>query len=444
MTKKSVFAAVALFLSFVLCPNALLSQQEPLIRTRVSVTSQPSGASVMVDGRDRGITPVTLYDLEKGVHHLKYRLSGYEEKDSFFTVDEGSVLEKNETLEPVKALFLLRSVPEGCNIAIDGIAAGMTPRLFTDLDASRTYKIKLTKTGYLPQTLAVKFNGREPLALEETMVLDSGTISISSEPEGAEVSVNGIPRGTTPLVVSDVPKGRAVVKFSLAGFHEEVRELSMRAGDRLNLPIVMRLLPGTLHLVSVPDGARFYLDNVARGTGPLAITDLKPGEYRVRAEKEGFGTLEKTVTITAGESQREEFRLSNVMGRLEVRTEPSGATVVFDGHILGVTKGESLRSNIFPVENVLEGEHIVIVRKEGYEETSRRIKVRNCETTQANIRLKRIFLPDIEIETVHGTVRGILVEEKPDKVMVEVSLGITKAILRAEIRSQKRLRTKDL
>ncbi len=442
MTMKSVFAALALVFSFGLFSLTRSAQQEPLIRTRVSVTSQPSGATVIVDGRDRGMTPVTLYDLEPGVHHLKYRLAGYEEKDSFFTMDEGPVLEKNETLEPVKALFLLRSNPQRCSIAIDGIAAGMTPRLFTDLDANRTYKIRLTKTGYLPQTLSVKFNGREPLVREETMVLDSGSISISSEPAGAEVFVNGIPRGRTPVVVNDVPKGRAVVKFRHEGFHEEVRELSMRAGDMLNLPIEMRLLPGTLHLVSVPEGARFYLDDIPRGEGPLAITDLKPGEYRVRAEKDGFGVLEKMVTVEAGQSLREEFRLSNVMGRLEVRTEPPGATVVFDGRILGITKGESLRSDVFPVENVREGEHVVIVRKEGYEETSRRVTVRNSKTSQANIRLKRIFQPDIEIETVHGIVRGVLVEESAEKVMVEVSLGITKAIMRTEIRGTKRLKVK--
>lgn len=430
MRLRAAYAAIVMFLA------SALFAQEPVIRTRVNVSSQPSGATVIVDGRDRGTTPVTLYDLGPGAHHLRYRLSGYVECDRFFTMDEGPVLEKSETLEPEKALFLLRTIPEGCNITIDGMAAGMTPRLFTDLLAKETYKIKLTKTGYLPQTLSVKFNGREPLVREETMVLDSGTIRISSEPAGAEVFVNGVPRGISPVVVGDVPKGRAVVKFCLEGFHEEVRELSMRAGDTLNLPIVLRPLPGTLHLVSVPEGARFYLDDVARGEGPLVITDLKPGEYRIKAVKEGYGELEKTVTIVAGESLREEFRLSNVMGRLEIRTEPVGATIVFDGRILGDTKGVdgALRSDIFHVENVLEGEHVIIVRKEGYEETSRKVKIRNSHTSQANIRLKRIFLPDVEIETSHGIVRGAFVEERADSIVVEVSLGITQAIPRSDIR----------
>ena len=412
------------------------ADEQPAVRPRVTVSSQPSGATVSVDGMDRGVTPLVIYDLGPGRHHLRYRLAGYEDRDRFFNMDEGPVLEKSETLVPEKGLLLLRTDPPGCAIAIDGVAAGTTPRLFTYLDAKETYKVKLTKAGYLPQELVVKFNGREPLVRDETMVLDSGAISIISDPAGAEVTVNGIVRGVTPLEVKDVPKGRAAVTFKLDGFAEEVRELAMRAGDRQTLSIVLTPLPGSLHLVSVPEGARFYLNEEARGQGPLAITGLKPGEYRVRAELAGYGTIEKTVAIRPGEATREEFRLSNVMGRLEVRTDPPGATVVFDGKVLGTTKGpeSAAKSDVFAIENILEGEHVLIVRKDGYEEASRKPKIRSAKTSQANVRLKRIFVPDIELETVHGTVRGVLVENQADCVKVEVSLGITRTIPRNEIR----------
>lgn len=427
----------AIFVVLALASAAVLAADEqPAVRPRVTVSSQPSGATVSVDGMDRGVTPLVIYDLGPGRHHLRYRLAGYEDRDRFFTMDEGPVLEKSESLVPEKGLLLLRSDPPGCAISIDGVAAGTTPRLFTDLDAKETYKVSLTKAGYLPQDLVVKFNRREPLVRDEKMVLDSGAISIISDPAGAEVTVNGIVRGVTPLEVKDVPKGRAAVKFRLDGFAEEVRELAMRAGDRQTLSIVLSPLPGSLHLASVPNGARFYLDEEARGQGPLAITGLKPGAYRVRAELAGYGTIEKTVEIKPGEATREEFRLSNVMGRLEVRTDPPGATVIFDGKVLGTTKGPegAAKSNVFAIENILEGEHVLIVRKDGYEESSRKPKIRSSKTSQANVRLKRVFVPDIELETVHGTVRGVLVEKQDDCVKVEVSLGITRTIPRNEIR----------
>ena len=259
------------------------------VRPRVNITSQPSGATVIIDGMDRGTTPVTLFDLAPGRHHLKYRLAGYVERDRFFNTNEnpGPYIEKNEVLEEEKGILLLKTDPEGCDIQIDGVSVGRTPRLITHLAAKGVYSVKFRKAGYQDQVISVKFEGRKPLVREEKLVLASGTIDISSEPAGAEVMVNGIVKGQTPLRVAEVPRGRATVKFRLDGFADEVRELAINAGDMQTLSIVLKGLPGTLQLTSVPDGARFYVNNEAKGKGPLSIPGLKPGAYSVRAELEG-------------------------------------------------------------------------------------------------------------------------------------------------------------
>ena len=427
-------AFVLCLLSFVLCMPTLAADPP---QTRVSVTSQPAGATVIVDGRDRGVTPLMLFDLEPGRHHLKFRLAGYCERDRFFNTSEGPFIEKNEVLVEEKGLLLLKTDPPDCDILIDNVSVGRSPRLVTNLAAKDTYSVKFRKPGYLDQTISVKFEGRKPLVCEAKLVLASGTIDVMSEPAGAEVTVNGIARGTAPVKVTGVPKGRAVVKFHLEGFEDETRELSVNAGDVQTLPVVLKSLPGTLHLVSVPDGARFYVNDEARGKGPLAIPGLKPGEYKVRAELEGYGTMTKTVVIENGAAAREEFRLSNEMGRLEVRTDPVGAQIVFDGRPVGMTKSsnpDAEVSDVFPIESVLAGEHTLVVRKEGYEESTRHPKVESTKTQACNVRLRRVFIPDIEVVTARGNCRGVFVSRTPELVTVEVSLGITKSIRVDEIR----------
>jgi len=411
---------------------------QEVVQTRVNLTSQPSGATLIVDGRDRGTTPTTLFDLTPGRHHVKYRLAGYVERDRFIMVEPGPCVEKNEVLQEEMGLLLLKTEPEGCDIRVNGVSVGRTPRLITSLAAKDTHNIRLLKAGYQDQAIVVKFEGRKPQVREEKLVPDAGAISITSDPSGADVTVNGVPRGKTPVLVRGIPKGRAVVKFSMAGFREEVRELAMRAGDQQNLPIVLEALPGTLHLLSDPEGARFYVNDEPRGPAPLVIPGLKPGDYVVRAEKEGYGTVTKTITISNGASAREEFRLSNVMGRIEIRTEPAGATVVLDGRTLGVTRAVDEKSSVsaaFPIESVLEGEHTLVVRKEGYAEWVRHPKVENNKTAQGVARLQRLFIPDIEIVTDNGSYRGVLVSRTPETVELEVSLGINRTFRRTEIRA---------
>ena len=413
------------------------------VRPRVNITSQPSGATVIVDGMDRGTTPVTLFDLAPGRHHLKYRLAGYVERDRFFNTNEnpGPYIEKNEVLEEEKGILLLKTDPEGCDIQIDGVSVGRTPRLVTHLAAKGVYSVRFRKAGYQDQVISVKFEGRKPLVREEKLVLASGTIDISSEPAGAEVTVNGIVKGQTPLRVTEVPRGRATVKFRLDGFAEEVRELAINAGDVQALPIVLKGLPGTLQLTSVPDGARFYVNNEAKGKGPLSIPGLKPGEYSVRAELEGYGTLTKTISIDNGQSANEEFRLSNVMGRIEVRSSPVGAQVFLDGKSYGVTRSkdpDAEFSDILTIENVMEGEHTLVLKKEGYSDKTSHPKVQSEKTSKYHHqRLARIFTPDVEIVTARGNYQGVLIKRTADSVLIEVKPGIMQSFSQGEIRDFK-------
>ena len=64
-------------LLLLLAASAALSlgaQENKTIRT--DFTSQPEGAKVIVDDVMRGVTPITLYDLGPGKHHVRYELAG--------------------------------------------------------------------------------------------------------------------------------------------------------------------------------------------------------------------------------------------------------------------------------------------------------------------------------------------------------------------------------
>ena len=428
-----------------LLPLSALAADDPA-PSRVTVNSQPQGATVIIDGIDRGTTPVTLFDLKPGRHHLKYRLAGYEERDRFFDTQTGPYVEKNEVLEEEKGLLLLKTDPADCDIQIDGVSVGRTPRLITHLASKDAYSVVLRKEGYQDQKITVRFQGRTPLVREEKMVLASGQVKISSEPAGAEVTVNGIVRGVTPLVVEGVPKGRAAVKFALEGFAEEVRELSVNAGDEQELAVVLRGLPGTLRVSSVPDGAHVYLNGENRGNAPLVISKLEPGEYVLEAKLYGYSTESKKVVISNGSSASEEFCLTNVMGRLLVRTAPIGATVFLDGRRVGVTHAKdpnATMSDSLLVEDVSEGEHMVTVKMDGYADKLRPVFVENQKTAKSQFTLKRIFTPDVEIETMGGTrYTGVLVGTRTGQIEVEVKEGVIRTFSTDEVREMKHLNEK--
>lgn len=405
--------------------------------SRVDIASQPEGASVIVDGQDRGLTSLSLFDLKPGRHHLKIRLAGYVERDRYFDLTEGQVVQKSVILEPEKGLLLVTSEPSGAAITVDGVANGQTPRLFTELNVKDAYRLVLRKPGYRAQALDVRFNGRTPLVRHETLVLDSGTVTVTSEPSGAFVTLNGVERGPTPVTVSGIPKGRATVRLRKDGFKDEVREIAMNAGEHQQLSLALTGLPGTLTLSSVPSGARFYVDGEFRGKGETVLSGLEPRDYVIRAELEGYGTQQRTVTIVNGATPREEFRLSNVKGRCEIRTSPAGVQVVLDGRPVGTTRSTDANSefsDILPIENILEGEHVLVLKKDGFAERTLHPIISSSKTVPVTVRLRRIFKPDVEIETDSGTHRGVLISNSPEFVTIEITLGIQRSFPRVDIR----------
>lgn len=411
---------------------------ESQLRTRVTFASEPDKAALTVDGRDCGVTPTTLFDLTPGRHRFKLRLRGYADRDGFVEALQGRQVDVSETLAVERGLLLLRSVPDGALIVIDGIHYGVTPRLITELDAISTHHVSLIKSGFTSSEFEVRLDGRVPTVRTERLVGDSGSLMLATEPAGAVVSVNGIERGKTPLEIADIPAGEAQVKLQLDGYLTAERVYRVVAGRRDSLNITLKPLPGKLAVSSIPEGGRVYLDDDFRGTTPLELDGLVAGQFKLRVEYEGWQGDERLVTIANGAVVREEFVLTNVLGRVEVRTSPAQATIVFDGRIVGKTAGDSEEaefSDIFIINDVPAGEHSLLVRKDGYVELTRRVSVQPCKVSKHHrITLKKAFIPDVVVVTEVGETKGVLKKNVGEYVTLEIKPGVEREFRRADIR----------
>jgi serine/threonine protein kinase len=94
---------------------------------------------------------------------------------------------------------------------------------------------------------------------------------------------------------------------------------------------------GTLIVNTTPAGAAVAIDGQPRGTTPLNAT-LAPGEHLLEILVNEGETRKIPVTITAGSQVSQFIELPKITpgtGKLQVRSEPSGARVTVDGHVFG-------------------------------------------------------------------------------------------------------------
>lgn len=68
----------------------------------LSVTTTPAGASVFIDGTERGISPVTIRDLSVGSHTLLLKLDGYQDLSAPVTIITGQTQTSTSTLLPAE------------------------------------------------------------------------------------------------------------------------------------------------------------------------------------------------------------------------------------------------------------------------------------------------------------------------------------------------------
>ncbi len=435
------FSDVGRLMSNVLFAVALLlapaAWGEKPAAARLDVTVQPVGAKVAVDGKPRGAAPCQIFDLAPGEHLLHVTAPSCKPLDEFVRVEPGGYVQKSYSLESEKGLVLIKTVPEGADVKYNGVSLGTTPLLVTTLPSGQTHVFELSLNGYQPRRIDIPLEGRTPVVREENLALDSGTVTLTTTPPGATVTVNGVERGVTPTTLSNIPKGLASISVRLAGYRDETREIRVTPGDSQTLALTLKALPARLNVVSTPEHARVFMDNDYQGKTPATITSVAPGTHELRLELAGYAPATRSVTLENGAEETEEFTLVSVLGRIEVSTKPPGAKILVDGRAMGTTKaqGDAPRSQILKLEKIAAGEHSVMAHLAGYQDVARKVTVNANGTAQVFLVLPRVFTPDTLIETIRGIYRGVLVKKDFfGAITIETSPGIEQTFKPEEIR----------
>jgi hypothetical protein len=134
----------------------------------------------------------------------------------------------------------------------------------------------------------------------------TAVLSVTSEPPGAPVSVDGVMRGNTPLTLSVDGGTRALrVGTDPAAW---TQALAVQPGVPATVHVAQPApVPvntagseaGTLEITTDPAGLPVAVDNMARGVSPISVTDLEPGAHEV-AVLRGTTVVRRTVSVEAG------------------------------------------------------------------------------------------------------------------------------------------------
>jgi hypothetical protein len=186
--------------------------------------------------------------------------------------------------------------------------------------------------------------------------LADGVVSFLSNPQGAAVTVNGEPFGTTPRRNVAMRPGSYLVAFALEGFQTRSRQITVNPGAPLPVEVDLGALTATLTIDSDPDSARVQIGRLVDYT-PCSFEGLPGGRHIVRISRDGYAAVNDTLTLVAGQDEQHRVRLTPQRGWLEASVVPKGM-IFIDGERKTGDTGRPFSTELKPGTHQVEARHV--------------------------------------------------------------------------------------
>ncbi len=347
------FAAIAIL--FAGC-----SQEKPDTRAEIFVTSVPDIATVFVNGKESGLTPLR-FKAPPDTYILEIEKAGY--KTAFCRITCEAMKERNVEiqLEPLSAAVMLISDPPGSIVTKDGAQIGQTPTILRDCPLGK-HAATLSKAGFVSQEIQWTVEDSRPMKQTGRLASNIGELSVDSSPKGADVTVDGKFIGKTPVSERFEPGVKELV-VRLSGHSVFEQKVTVERDAVREVHAELSILPGRLIVKTSPSGATVTVNNEFSKESPAEFADLKPGTYSVKVQKTNFDPEEREAIVSPGRDTELLFEISSNQGEIHISANPPGVTIFLDGKKIGSTVPDQNKSisKIFEIRGVSSGKHTVTV-----------------------------------------------------------------------------------
>jgi uncharacterized protein (TIGR02145 family) len=239
-------------------------------------------------------------------------------KDVFyFKVEDKKTALLNQT---ITGKLTINSIPSGANISLNAIPVATKTPFTGELNPGPT-RIQLSKSRFL--TFDTVMNIQSSINDELTIKLKPSTLwlNIKSNPSSAQVELDGVNIGTTPLskeldLTDNSNWGSRFLKLTLPEYAEQRQTIQVYPSkDPLKVSVDLIKLEAPFLIESTPNGADVFIDGVYSGQTPLQGT-LPFGKYSVELKLEEYmPTSQKQIIVNAGTT-------ANLMVDLILKKQP--------------------------------------------------------------------------------------------------------------------------
>lgn len=191
---------------------------------------------------------------------------------------------------------------------------------------------------------------------------------ISADQPNAMIYVNDEFVGKQKVSKSLYVGGTYKWKIECENYHTESGSVLLKEKTTINQ--VLRPAFGYVDIITKPEnGATIFVNNEYFGETPCKAKRIASGTYTIKAAKQTFKSVEKTVTINDGDTTFVELDMSQGLASVVIKTDPQSG-IYIDNERKGTGEWQGYLS---------EGSHHIEARKDNHRTTYKKIDVAQDE-----------------------------------------------------------------
>ncbi|MDD4255947.1 MAG: PEGA domain-containing protein, partial [Methanofollis sp.] len=238
----------------------------------LAVTSAPTGALILIDGADTGkITDATVDGIAVGEHTVTLTKDGYRTAEANVTIRYNETTTLTLDLVAATGNIAVASTPDGAKVFLDGTDTGTTTNATLENVPAGEHTITVKKSGYMDASTTVTVADTETATVSLTLLEPSGSIRVTSSPDGARIILDGTDTGEmTNATLTRISPGEHTIALSLEGYLDAEETVTVAVGETAEVHVALSRAAITLrpgwNFVSTPK-------TLAAGQDTIAIFD---------------------------------------------------------------------------------------------------------------------------------------------------------------------------
>ncbi len=248
-----------------------------------------------------------------------------------FGVDQKPAHPQKATSSPDKVFsqrseVKFTSQPTGAKVEVDGWSepTWVTPFTASHL-AAGAHTIVFSKTGYSQQTRSVQSVAGKSVDAAAQLAATGSTLVVTSNPQGADIWVDGKDTGLNTPSQLTVEKGQHKITVRKSGFKDGSTEENLAEGETFSFsPVLLSVdtpsddakgssmlrrffgadtIPegkGLVHIRTHPEGATIMVDGRAAPKKTNAKWPADPGVYSIVLQLEGYKSVHRNIKLQKG------------------------------------------------------------------------------------------------------------------------------------------------